>query len=371
MESLTTLTNDSYQQSYPSADGKHYNDDKGSTIVREAMEGIGYKYSEDAAFFMPKTNTMGIPRVGARNGRRTSPASEYLAPALEQANIELWTETEAMKIVLDTISSSTKATGLIIVREGEAQTVKLAESGLVVVSGGGVLTDKLLIKSDIGPGEMVENEAVGRGLTDKVVTEATFTSPGMRAYNAKSPTMEHQDLYIKRRSGPLTQFGPLLAGFIDTRLDDTDPDKKNTVEFFVGASQEDDKLKVHFVHFTPKKDPNGKDTFYRDYTWRSFAKAISVVEGAMNLKKSTRVDTGAFPLYSMNHPAGTCEIGKCVDEKTLILNGGVTNIAVVDNSLLPEQAVVHSVFALMAIALRAAGILKNFWGEVQAANDEL
>ena len=154
MESLTTLTNDSYQQSYPSADGKHYNDDKGSTIVREAMEGIGYKYSEDAAFFMPKTNTMGIPRVGARNGRRTSPASEYLAPALEQANIELWTETEAMKIVLDTISSSTKATGLIIVREGEAQTVKLAESGLVVVSGGGVLTDKLLIKSDIGPGEM-------------------------------------------------------------------------------------------------------------------------------------------------------------------------------------------------------------------------
>lgn len=58
-------------------------------------------------------------------------------------------------------------------------------------------------------------------------------------------------------------------------------------------------------------------------------------------------------------------------KKTVILKRGVTNIVVVDNSLVPEQAVVHSSFPLMAIALYGAGIVNNFWGEVHGINDEL
>lgn len=355
--------------SYPSADGKHYNDDKGSDIVKEAMLGIGFRESEDAAFFMPQAYTMGIPRVCAKNGRRTSPASEFLAPALDQTNIQLWTEAEAEKILLD--ASSTKATGLDIVLKGEKQTIKLADNGLVVISGGGIMTPEVLLNSDIGPGLKVDNDAVNKGLTDKIVSNAEFHVPGLKKYEISPPTQEHQDLYVEKQSGPLAQFGPLLAGFIDASLEDTEPGKKNTVEFFVGASQKDDEVTVHFVHFTPKKDLGG-GTFNEDYTKRSFKKAMGIVAEAMGKKGYEQTNLpDKFPLNAMNHPAGTCEIGKCVDENTLLLKGGVTNIAVVDNSLLPEQAVVHSVFSLMAIALRAAGILNNFWGEVQIQNDEL
>jgi hypothetical protein len=75
-------------------------------------------------------------------------------------------------------------------------------------------------------------------------------------------------------------------------------------------------------------------------------------------------DLNLVPLDAMNHPGGTCKIGRCFDKNTLIMKGGVTNIIVVDNSIVREQAVVHSSFPLMAIALRGAGILNNFLGEV-------
>jgi choline dehydrogenase-like flavoprotein len=65
-------------------------------------------------------------------------------------------------------------------------------------------------------------------------------------------------------------------------------------------------------------------------------------------------------LHPMNHPGGTCGLDTCIDSRTLLVKG-LENVAVCDNSIVPEQAIVHTAFSLMAMALRGADILKDFW----------
>lgn len=59
------------------------------------MKDIGFVEGEDAAYWKPAGNTMGIPRVTTKGGRRASSTSVYLKPVLEsQSNIQLLIDTE-------------------------------------------------------------------------------------------------------------------------------------------------------------------------------------------------------------------------------------------------------------------------------------
>jgi choline dehydrogenase-like flavoprotein len=366
-------------QSFPSTDGMHYNDERGANQVREAMKAQGFLASEDAAYWKPFGGTMGIPKVTTVGGRRSSSTSMYLKPALENnSNIQLWTETTVTKIELD--KSNVKAIGLNIKRNGEEEKIVLAKDGLVVVSGGGVKTPQLLLESGIGPGLKVPNDAVGKGLTDRTISWVKYNVKGVEKYNIDPPSKEDQDLFVKEGKGPLTQFGPLLVGMIDIDPEVTnDPDKKrkNVVEFFVPAAKDDDIVGVYFVHLTPKKGngvgavisihedgvvrtDNWGDQWDGDYGTKSTNAAIDVVTKAMENMGYTSAPGGEPWLHPMNHPGGTCGLDTCIDSRTLLVKG-LENVAVCDNSIVPEQAIVHTAFSLMAMALRGADILKDFW----------
>lgn len=209
---LTLLLPFLLQQSYPSTDGKHYNDERGPDQIRAAMEAIGFVEAEDAAYWKPAGGTMGIPRVTTSGGRRASSTSVYLKPVLEsQSNIKLSIDTDVREIVL----SGTTATGLKAVREGKEELISLAEGGLVVVSGGGVKTPQLLLQSGIGPGMKVANDAVGKNLSDKPMRWFSFDVPGVEGYNLTHPIGDDQERFAEKGEGPLAQFGPLLVGFVD------------------------------------------------------------------------------------------------------------------------------------------------------------
>jgi choline dehydrogenase-like flavoprotein len=357
----------------------HYNDERGANQVREAMKAQGFFASEDAAYWKPFGGTMGIPKVTTVGGRRSSSTSMYLKPALENnSNIQLWTETTVTKIELD--KSNVKAIGLNIKRNGEEEKIVLTKDGLVVVSGGGVKTPQLLLESGIGPGLKVPNDAVGIGLTDKTISWVKYNVKGVEKYNIDPPSKEDQDLFVKEGKGPLTQFGPLLVGMIDIDPEVTnDPDKKgkNVVEFFVPAAKDDDIVGVYFVHLTPKKGngvgavisihedgvvrtDNWGDQWDGDYGTKSTNAAIDVVTKAMENMGYTSAPGGEPWLHPMNHPGGTCGLDTCIDSRTLLVKG-LENVAVCDNSIVPEQAIVHTAFSLMAMALRGADILKDFW----------
>ncbi len=349
------------------------------------MEGVGYKFSDTAAYYKPIGGTMGLPRVTVTNGRRSSSASMYLKPALKQGNIKLWTEKEAIMIQYDKKEEAPRtvtATG-IVVRDSQQklETIPLAEGGLIVVSAGGAKTPILLLDSEIGPGLRVENDAVGKGLTDKSMTWIYFKVPDIGLYNYTSPPLKDQDDFIKEGKGPLTQYGPLLVGLIDIDSEVTggkDGDHEhNIVEFFVTAATEKDTVRVNFVHLTPKKRDGAVITkdlkvtgsqYDADFSFASLDKAKQVITDAMAKKGYGR--TGPYVhLNNMNHPGGTCGIGECIDPDTLIVKG-TDNVAVCDNSIVPEQATVHTALSLMAIASKGGDILNGFWTDV-VTKDEL
>merc|ERR1711907_641591 len=62
--------------------------------------------------------------------------------------------------------------------------------------------------------------------------------------------------------------------------------------------------------------------------------------------------------YGINHWAGTCPLGKCVDAETLRVHG-FKNVAVADASLLPYQVWGHPALTLTALALRSADLLAS------------
>lgn len=347
------------------------------------MEAIGFVEAEDAAYWKPAGGTMGIPRVTTAGGRRASSTSVYLKPVLEsQSNIKLSIDTDVREIVL----SGTTATGLKTVRGGKEESISLAEGGLVVVSGGGVKTPQLLLQSGIGPGMKVANDAVGKNLSDKPMRWYSFDVPGVEGYNLMNPPINDQERFVEKGEGPLAQFGPLLVGFVEVPHAVTVtnkmavPDKlyptekfqrKNLVEFFVPTAQEDGKVKVYFVHLTPQLDAAKPaailpdmtvdgNQWDLDYSEKSFVHAMGVVKGAIEAqgyKESTK-GSEAWD-HNMNHPGGTCGLGECIDSTSLIVKG-VENIGVCDNSIVPEQATVHTAHTLMGIALHCSDILTSF-----------
>ncbi len=363
------------------------------------MEAVGYKFSDTAAYYKPIGGTMGIPMVTVTNGRRSSSASVYLKPVLKNnSNIKLWTEMDVFQVELDKTDFVAKnkntAIGVREIRKGgKTELIGLAEDGLIVVSAGGAKTPALLLDSNIGPGNRhalwVQNDAVGKGLTDKSMTWIYFKVPGIGLYNYTNPPPEDQNDFIKEGKGPLTQYGPLLVGLINIDSEVTggrDGDHEhNIVEFFVTAAVEPDTVRVNFVHLTPKKHQGGAvispsenglmgpfsvdgHQYDHDFSSASLEKAKEVITDAM-AKKGYERTGGWVGLNNMNHPGGTCELGKCIDSDTLLLKG-VNNIAVCDNSIVPEQATVHTALSLMAIASKAGDILNGFFTDAES-KDEL
>jgi len=365
--------------SYPSTDGKHYNDERGPDKVKAAMKAIGFVEGEDAAYWKPTGGTMGIPRVTTEGGRRASSTSVYLKPVLESnSNIQLWIDTDVREIELS--DRNNKATGLKVKREGVEEDIVISQNGLIVVSGGGVKTPQLLLQSGIGPDAdaKVVNDAVGKSLSDKPMTWLAFDVPGVEGYNLTNPPEADQKLFAEEGAGPLTQFAPLLVGFVEVPSENTDPNvyptdkfkSKNLVEFFVKTAQEDGKVMVYFVHFTPHQSANSArihsnmtvtgEQWDFDYSTKSTDYAMDVIKKAMAGQNYGPSSTGSEPwFHNMNHPGGTCELGECVDSDTLIVKG-LENVGVCDNSIVPEQATVHTAHTLMGIALHCSDILTGF-----------
>lgn len=396
-EYLDEIHNTMAASSTPSTDGVHYNDARGPNHVKKAMKAIGYLEKEDAAYWKPTGKTMGIPKVTTNNGRRASSTSVYLKPVLEQSNIKLMVQTEVKQILLESSSSplKAKATGVMVKQDDESKNIKLTEDGIVILSAGGVKTPQLLLESKIGnyPGFKVENEAVGKSLSDKTIAWVEFEAPDVVEYNLKKPPADDQESFVKHGTGPLTQFGPLLVGLIDVPAKETGADngKPNMVEFFVSAAKTSGYITVYFVHLTPQKgegatikpDPDEEGKFLVDgsqfnetFSDLSTKYAIGEVTRAMKAQGHERVPVengrGGEPwLHNMNHPGGTCALKTCVDPDTLLVNN-TSNVGVCDNSIVPEQATVHTALTLMAIASKGGDIFSGFFtGENTSGNDEL
>jgi choline dehydrogenase-like flavoprotein len=355
----------------PSRDGKHYLEETGGNILKEALSLAGFLWLDDSS--RPVAGAMGVPRVTARDGVRVSTASAILAPQLDR--LELLTEASAEKILFH----GGRATALHAKVRGTARTFRLTHGGIIVLTAGAYNTPRLLMSSGVGASSgpsalenspAIENAHVGSGLSDKTITWQTYKihhrrrHRGVKAFRFDPPSDQALDQYLSNQSGPLAQFGPTLAAFYRHQ----DRTEGFDVEMFVVPSSNTDEVKVEFVLMRPRCSrgwlslhegqihQTGSLYMACDEDHEVLAGAVALVTRQMLSLGGSVVPSGGWPQgFAMNHYTGTCPLGDCVDSSTLLVRG-TQNVAVADASLLPNQVWGHPAMTLMAVAFKAAGI---------------
>lgn len=349
----------------PSKDGRRYLDDTGGQVLREALSMANYSLLEDST--QPVAASMGVPRVTAKDGIRVSSASAFLLPALSK--LELITEATVKEIVF----TGDKADRLHVHIAGKLHTVHLAPAGMVVLAAGAYNTPRLLMQSGVGPVGRIVNEKVGDGLSDKTITWRTFhvRNKGVAAFHFDPPSHKAIEHYILNQSGPLAQFGPTLAAFYQH------PHTSHAfdVEMFVNPAQREDEVHVNFVLMRPSCSSaslslDQHQVQQHGSMYMACPRDREVMQGAVDMVTeqmakiggSVVAAAGSWPHTSaMNHFAGSCALGACVDPSTLLVRG-TSNVAVADASLLPNQVWGHPALTLTAIALKAAEVLSGNLG---------
>lgn len=348
----------------PSSNGDHYLDQVGADFVRRAFAKAGVATSSS---LLKTANTMSRPHVTAANGVRQSTASQLLPQALKQANFELRLETEVVKILHDDRS---RVGGVRVRRaDGSSEILRLKRRGLLILSAGALNTPRLLLESGINA-----NGHVGKYLSDHPLKSMIYKTPGRPgaypqgatgSFRLKPPRRNDVLQYAKSQSGPLAQFGPTLTAFI---RDPSTPGRPGDydVEVWVNPVGKQGELHVSLALMRPTCSKatlslnrgrlRSSGSLYlgcsRDRRTINFA--MSRVDRWLGKQGAKRISTSRA--RSLNHWAGTCSLGRCVDPKSLRVHG-TENLAVADASLLPGQVWGHPALTLTAVALKAADTL--------------
>ena len=421
----------------PSTDGIAYNTGP-ANIIDPLYANNGWVQGDTSQPF-DGPGIYGTPYVATSNGRRAGPISGYFLAVdpggVPAKGLEILTFAKALKI---DINESGTAVGVHYTRRdrldqmlpSEEGTASLRAGGIVIMAAGALVTPRLLFLSGIGPQGMesqifpgrsvqpfkIDNQLVGVGLFDHVMTMVTYEYSGAVPYQAYSYgnfAGNAADLqnYLANGSGPYAQYQPV--SILNYELGSNIPN----IEIFLNPNGAgalggqyfgprtfsayvmllnpqarslvslDTKNNLIFPQIYLPSTPEGNaDTMLMTQAVfdmiQLFAQdpGLKIVFGPgglshPNLNPSSLADiqtyvTGPEPVDGVyfnkliiNHYGGTAPLSDTtagVDPATLILRG-TTNVAVVDASLIPTIVPAHPVGTIMAVADRAGDILGSRW----------
>jgi choline dehydrogenase len=337
----------------------------------------------------------GYYQASTRRGRRCSTATGYLRQAEKRPNLKVEVNTLATKIVLE----GRRATGVQIAD-------RVVSGGEIILAGGAFNSPQLLQLSGIGPGALlgqlgipvVADLPVGEGLQDHFYAR-TF-------WRCKKPITLNDDLasvfrqariglqYLLNRSGPLSIAAGYAAAFVRTRPELERPDAQ--IYFINFSSARRGGLLHPFSAFTcsvsqlqvesrgsvaiRSGDPREAPAIRYNYLATGNDRRV-MVDG---LKIARRI-VNARPLAdyasaeelpgpnvqtddewlafvrehgeTVFHPTSTCSMGKVVDASLKVK--GVDRLRVVDASVMPAVPSGNINAAVIAVAEKAADLIKT------------
>ena len=380
------------------------------------------------------------PYVAAEDGRRAGPVSAYFEEVdpggVPVEGLEILEFAKADLIEFDGNGRAeavlyTKRGALDQKLPGDPGTARLKRGGLLVMAAGALITPRLLLLSGVGPkgreseifpGQSVppfaiDNQRVGVGLFDHVLTMVTYSYDGpipYQAYNYGDYEGNAAQIaeYLESGSGPYAQYQPV--SILNYRYNSDVPNVEvfinpngagtpggpyygpNTLSAFImllnprsrGLVKLDENGNVMFPNiYMPPDTPEGQEDIEL-MTQATFDiiqlfkedKGLGIVFGPGSpsfpdldpdsiddirtyVTSPSPVDGVFFSRLTVNHWGGTARLidgPGGVDPETLILRG-TENIAVVDASLIPTIVPAHPVGTIMAVADRAGDILSARW----------
>jgi choline dehydrogenase len=334
---------------------------------------------------------MGVGRfqLTQRNGVRCSTASAYLHPSRERPNLQVFTDTLVLGLVLE----GRRATGVSIHRHGQQET--LFSEREIILAAGAYGSPQILMLSGVGLADelarfgipAVVDLPVGTNLQDHPRLPISYFTDERSLFGAGSP--EDMALYQEGR-GPLTSNVAEGGVFLSTRGDESVPDCQFEIApgmyFDEGLSAPfDHTLTMATTILKPTSRgsvrlrsarPDAKPRIHHNYlaTDHDRATLIASVRLAMdlfahpNLSKVRRTpfsvpasDKEADVAFIQQqtgtnyHPTSTCAIGSVVDTDLRVF--GMERLRVADASVMPSIVRGNTNAAVIAIAEKAADIV--------------
>jgi choline dehydrogenase len=354
----------------------------------EAGERSGYRSNDD----FNGASQMGVGRfqLTQRNGVRCSTASAYLHPSRERANLQVFTDSLVLRLLL----RGCRAFGVSIYRHGQERS--LFSEREIILAAGAYGSPQILLLSGIGSANdlvqfgipTVVDLPVGANLQDHPLLPITYLTDEKSLFGAGSP--EDLALYQEGR-GLLTSNVAEGGVFLSTRDDENVPDCQFEM---APAMYFDEGLSAPFDHALTMTTtilkptsrgrvglrsarPDAKPRINHNFlsTDDDRATMIASVRLAMDVfaqSSLSKLLRAPFSVPTSNaeaevvtfieqrtgtnyHPTSTCAIGRVVDSDLRVF--GTEGLRVVDASVMPSIVRGNTNAAVIAIAEKAADIL--------------
>jgi choline dehydrogenase len=367
----------------------------------EAAVEAGHAANDD--FNGARQEGFGIYQVTQRGGMRASAAVAYLHPAMERPNLDVMPYMHVHRIVFE----GTRAVGVVAAQLGQLNEYRAERE--VILSAGAYQSPQLLMLSGVGPAEhlaakeievLLDQPAVGENLSDHPASYGVWTTPEpVSLLQALEPAALEQ--FETTQSGPLTSNLAEGGGFVALGPGAVAPD----VQFHVAPVQIVDEgladPTAHGLWISPcllqpetrgsvrlqNGDPTGKPVIRNDFyaSERDRALAVDAFELLLEITRRpalrpycaepftvpvgrSRQDLLAHvrrTTFAIYHPVGTCAMGSVVDDELRVR--GLEGLRVVDASVMPTVPRGNTNAPVIAVAERAADLIRARAPEVPAA----
>jgi choline dehydrogenase len=357
----------------------------------------GYKPNSD--FNGASQDGFGRYQCTQRNGMRCSTAVAYLRPAMSRANLKVFINAHATRILFD----RHRACGVEFAREGRLEQVQADTE--VILAGGTYNSPQLLMLSGIGPapelarlGISVRGDLpVGVGLQDHPMAWLSWRTETESLITAATP--ENHALLQNEGRGPLSSNGAEAGGFVRTRAglpapdiqlhavpaivyndyQDMSPDMEHGVSVSACVLKPRSRGKVALRNASPFSKPAIVHNYYAEPDdRRSMIEGIRaclklaaqpamrahITEPYRAPKSESEADIWEYlQRYTQTifHPTSTCAIGPVVDNELRVQ--GFEGLRVVDASVMPSIVRGNTNAPTIMIAERAADLIHGASGE--------
>ncbi len=368
----------------------------GNLITRAFVEaGVQAGLPRNEDFNGATQDGVGMYQVTQRGGLRASAAVAYLHPAMERPNLTVMPNTLVQRVLFE----GSRAVGVLASQLGQAQELRAARE--VILCGGAYNSPQLLMLSGVGPAEhlalrevevLLDQPAVGENLTDHAASYCVWSTPEPQSLLlALEPAALAE--YEATQTGPFASNLAESGGFARVGPDAPAPDVQfhvapvHIVEEGMGDPQ------GHGVWVSPcvltpesrgsvrlaSKDPTAKPIVRKHFysTEGDLARAVAALRLTLDIcsqpalapycaepftvpadasEQALRAHL-ARTTFAVYHPVGTCAMGTVVDEELRVI--GLEGIRVIDASVMPVVPRGNTNAPVIAIAERAADLLKG------------
>lgn len=345
-------------------------------------------------------------QVTQHQGERCSAAKAYITPHLNRTNLTVITKAQVNRLILQ----NKQITAVEVIINNKRQ--QLVANKEVLLSAGAINSPKLLMLSGIGNKDELDKHripvqhtltGVGKNLQDHLTVVPLYrakTSDGTFGISLNGGVSIASNTYqwFKKRRGLLTSNFAESHAFITLYPDSPAPDVQ--LEFVIALVDEHSRkphwghgYSVHASLMRPKSrgkitlsnnDPNSPpliDPNYLDHPddlitlLAGLKKTLTILESAAfndikgdmiyPLDKENDEQLIAFIRQTADteyHPVGTCKMGTRNDALAVVDNQlkvyGINNLRVVDASVMPTIITGNTNAAVIAIAEKAADLIK-------------